>query len=359
MEESHFLDNQTILVTGGTGSFGHQVVERILSESNPKEIIIFSRDEKKQFDMRNQFQDPKLTFIIGDVRSKDSVQQAMKDVDYVFHAAALKQVPSCEFFPFEAVKTNIIGANNVLNASEENNVKKVVILSTDKAVYPINAMGMTKALMEKLMLAKARTTRTDTIFCGVRYGNVMYSRGSVLPLFVEEIRHHRSLTITEPDMTRFLLPLPIAIDLVLFTMAHGKNGDIFVRKSPAATVMHMAQAILEIFESDVSIEVIGIRQGEKMHETLVTQEEFMNAEDYENYYRIRNLEKIVYEKYFTEGKDLPIPKEGYTSANTRRLSLDETKQLILSLKEIREERVHERAGGSSQVSVNEKQNGVS
>lgn len=337
MKESHFLDNYTILVTGGTGSFGHQVVEKILTESNPKEIIVFSRDEKKQFDMRNQFQNPKLTFIIGDVRDKDSVQKVMKGVDYVFHAAALKQVPSCEFFPFEAVKTNVIGASNVLDAAEDNNVKKVVVLSTDKAVYPINAMGMTKALMEKLMLAKARSTRSNTIFCGVRYGNVMYSRGSVLPLFLEQIRHNRQLTITEPSMTRFLLPLPIAVDLVFFALNHGENGDILVRKSPAATVTHTAQAMLDIFDSDVGINIIGIREGEKMHETLVTQEELMKAEEYENYYRIRNLEKIDYDKYFSEGKDIPIPNEGYTSANTQRLSLEETKQLILSLKDVKDE----------------------
>lgn len=355
MEISHFLDNETILVTGGTGSFGHQVVERILAESNPKEVIVFSRDEKKQYDMRNHFQNPKLTFVIGDVRDKDSVRKAMKGVDYVFHAAALKQVPSCEFFPFEAVKTNVLGASNVLDAAEENNVKKVVVLSTDKAVYPINAMGMTKALMEKLMLAKARSTRSDTIFCGVRYGNVMYSRGSVLPLFADQIRNHRPLTITEPSMTRFLLPLPIAVDLVFFALSHGENGDIFVRKSPAATVEDTARAMLDIFGSDVGIDVIGIREGEKMHETLVTQEELMKAEEYKNYYAVRNLEKIDYDKYFTEGTEVPIPKEGYTSANTQRLSLEETKQLILTLKEIQEELVLKRHGGESLAALKESQ----
>ncbi|QYZ78456.1 NAD-dependent epimerase/dehydratase family protein [Methanofollis formosanus] len=355
MEVSHFLDNQTILVTGGTGSFGHQVVERILSESDPREVVVFSRDEKKQFDMRNHFQNPKLTFIIGDVRDKDSVRKAMKGVDYVFHAAALKQVPSCEFFPYEAVKTNVFGASNVLDAAEENKVKKVVVLSTDKAVYPINAMGMTKALMEKLMLAKARSTRSDTIFCGVRYGNVMYSRGSVLPLFAEQIRNHHLLTITEPSMTRFLLPLPTAVDLVFFALSHGENGDIFVRKSPAATVTDMAQAMLDIFGSNLSVDVIGIREGEKMHETLVTQEELMKAEEYKNYYAIRNLEKIDYEKYFTDGKDIPLPKEGYTSANTQRLSLEETKQLILSLKEIQEELALKNHSGEALVSLKESQ----
>ena len=359
MDIKGILDNKTILVTGGTGSFGHQVVERVFAESYPKEVIVFSRDEKKQFDMRNQFQNPKLSFRIGDVRDADSVRKAMKGVDFVFHAATLKQVPSCEFFPLEAVKTNILGASNVLDAAEEANVEKVVVLSTDKAVYPINAMGMTKALMEKLMLAKARSTRSDTIFCGVRYGNVMYSRGSVLPLFADLIRQHRPLTITDPEMTRFLLPLPIAIDLVLFTMAHGENGDIFVRKSPAATVEHMAQAMLEIFESDVGINVIGIREGEKMHETLVTQEELLKAEEYKNYYCIRNLGEVDYDKYFTEGKDAPIPREGYTSANTRRLTLEETKQLILSLKEIQEEPALEHADKSSLGLVKEKQDVVS
>ena len=359
MDVKRILENKTILVTGGTGSFGHQVIERVLTESNPKEVIIFSRDEKKQFDMRNQFQNPKLSFRIGDVRDRDSVRKAMKCVDFVFHAAALKQIPSCEFFPLEAVKTNILGASNVLDAAEEAGVEKVIVLSTDKAVYPINAMGMTKALMEKLMLAKARSTRSDTVFCGVRYGNVMYSRGSVLPLFANQIRHHHPLTITDPDMTRFLLPLPIAIDLVLFAIAHGKNGDIFIRKSPAATVEHTAQAMLDLFESDMGIDVIGTREGEKRHETLVTREELLKAEEYENYYCIRNLGEIDYEKFFTEGKDAPIPGEGYTSSNTRRLTLEETKQLILSLKEIQEELAREHADASTLTPVKEGQEVVS
>ena len=331
------LDNKTILVTGGTGSFGHQVVEKILEVANPKEIIIFSRDEKKQFDMRNEFQDDRLTFIIGDVRNKDSISKAMrKDVDYVFHAAALKQVPSCEFFPLEAAQTNIIGSSNVLDAAEEANVEKVVILSTDKAVYPINAMGISKAMMEKLMLAKARNHTSDTVFCGVRYGNVMYSRGSVFPLFLEQMQRGQPITVTEPNMTRFLLPLPVAIDLVLFAMANGENGDIHVRKSPAATVQHMAEAMRDLFKPDTEIKSIGIREGEKMHETLVTREELMKAVEYDDYYRIRNLEKIDYEKYFTKGQAVPMPEEDYNSFNTRRLSLDETKELLLSLKEIQQ-----------------------
>lgn len=332
------LNGKTILVTGGTGSFGHQVVERILETTNPKEIIIFSRDEKKQFDMRNEFQNDKLTFIIGDVRNKDSVLKVMRrDVDYVFHAAALKQVPSCEFFPYEAVQTNIIGSSNVLDAAEECNIEKMVILSTDKAVYPINAMGMSKAMMEKLMLAKARSHTSDTIFCGVRYGNVMYSRGSVFPFFLEQMRRGLPLTVTEPNMTRFLLPLPVAIDLVLFAMANGENGDIHVRKSPAATVQHMAEAMRDLFNPDAEIKNVGIREGEKMHETLVTREDLMKAVEYDDYYRIRNLEKIDYDKYFKEGSGVPVPTEDYNSFNTRRLNLEETKKLLLSLREIQEE----------------------
>ncbi|MDD3906996.1 MAG: polysaccharide biosynthesis protein [Bacteroidales bacterium] len=337
MSYQQSLNNKTILVTGGTGSFGHQVVEKILEVANPNEIIVFSRDEKKQFDMRNQFQDDRITFIIGDVRDKDSVTKVMRnDINYVFSAAALKQVPSCEFFPLEAVKTNIIGSSNVLDAAEEANVEKVVILSTDKAVYPINAMGMTKALMEKLMLAKVRSSKSDTIFCGVRYGNVMYSRGSVFPLFLEQMQMGRPITVTEPNMTRFLLPLPVAIDLVLFAMAKGENGDILVRKSPAATVQHMAEAMRDLFNPETEIKSIGIREGEKMHETLVTKEELMKAVEYDDYYRIRNLEKIDYDKYFSKGQEVPIPTEDYNSANTRRLSLQETKDLLLSLREIQE-----------------------
>lgn len=336
------LENKTILVTGGTGSFGHNVVEKILQTANPKEIIIFSRDEKKQFDMRNEFQNDKLTFLIGDVRDKDSVSKVMRrDIDYVFHAAALKQVPSCEFFPLEAAKTNIIGSSNVLDAAEEANVEKMVILSTDKAVYPINAMGISKAMMEKLMLAKARSHTSDTIFCGVRYGNVMYSRGSVFPLFLEQMQKGLPITVTEPNMTRFLLPLPIAIDLVLFAMANGENGDIHVRKSPAATVQHMAEAMRDLFKPDAEIRSIGIREGEKMHETLVTREELMKAVEYDDYFRIRSLEKIDYDRYFSAGQAVPVPTEDYNSFNTRRLSLDETKELLLSLREIKEALKHQ------------------
>lgn len=335
--KSIFKD-KTLLITGGTGSFGHAMVDKLLQGYPIKKIIIFSRDEKKQFDMRNEFKnDPKIKFIIGDIRDRISVFSAMKNVDYVFHAAALKQVPSCEFFPFEAVSTNIIGARNLLDAAEENNVKKVVVLSTDKAVYPINAMGMTKALMEKLFLAKARSTESKTVFCGVRYGNVMYSRGSVIPLFVQQIKEKKPLTITDPTMTRYLLPLPIAIDLVIFAMAEGENGDILVRKSAAATVDDVAKAMKNIFKYNKDIKVIGIREGEKIHETLVTREELIRSEEYDHFYRIKNLEKIDYNKYFSEGKKITFPKEGYTSENAQRLTLKETQKLILSLKEIQEE----------------------
>jgi len=335
MAEKHDgLKDMRILVTGGTGSFGNSLTEKLLSECAPKEIIIYSRDEKKQFDMRNKFRDPRLTFIIGDVRDRVSVYKVMKNVDFVFHASALKQVPTCEFFPLETVKTNIIGSANVLDAAEECEVRKVVVLSTDKAVYPINAMGMTKALMEKLMVAKARVSKSSTIFCGVRYGNVMYSRGSVLPLFVEQIQRNQPITITNPEMTRYLLPLPIAIELVLFALEHGRNGDVLVRKSPAATVQNMAEAMIEIFNHKKGIKAIGTREGEKKHETLVTVEELLKAEDYENYYRIKHLSRIDYDKFFSEGSDVPFPKEGYTSENAERLTLEETKKLILSLREI-------------------------
>ncbi len=330
------MNGKTILITGGTGSFGNTVADKLLNNFNPSKIIIYSRDEKKQYDMRKKFNDPIFQFIIGDVRDRNSIFKVMKHVDYVFHAAALKQVPNCEFFPFEAVQTNIIGTQNVLDAAEEVSVEKVVVLSTDKAVYPINAMGISKAMLEKLMLAKARISNSETIFCGVRYGNVMYSRGSVLPLFVEQITKNKDITITIPQMTRFLLPLPIAIDLVLFAIKEGRNGDILVRKSPAATVENLAKAMKEIFNTNVKIQTIGIREGEKMHETLVTQEDLMKAEEYGNYYRIKNLEKLDFDKYFSEGKVNHFPQEGYTSANTERLSLEETKELILSLEEIQE-----------------------
>lgn len=337
MYSDTLFENKTILITGGTGSFGNQMVETTLSECNPKEIIVFSRDEKKQSDMRNRYKNNKLKFIIGDVRDRNSVNKVMKNVDIVFHAAALKQVPTCEFFPMEAVKTNVIGSNNVLDAAKNAGVEKLVILSTDKAVYPINAMGMTKALMEKSMMAKARSNSSDTVFCGVRYGNVMFSRGSVLPLFLNQIQSDRELTITNPDMTRFLLPLPEAIKLVLYAIQYGKNGDLLVKKSPASTVGVLAEAMTHLFNHTRETKIIGIREGEKMHETLVTREELMKSENKSDFYRIKNLEKINYDEFFTSGKYDDFPEAGYTSDNTRRLSLRETKELLLSEREIKQQ----------------------
>ena len=328
------LDDKKILVTGGTGSFGNQMVEELIRNQLPKEIIVFSRDEKKQYDMRNRFKSGKLKFIIGDTRDRETVYNIMKNVDIVFHAAALKQVPTCEFFPLEAVKTNILGSNNVIDAAEETGVEKLVILSTDKAVYPINAMGMTKALMEKTMTAKARFTEGDTIFCGVRYGNVMFSRGSVLPLFLNQIKNNSELTVTNPNMTRFLLPLPVAINLVLYAIQHGENGDMLVKKSPASTIGDLTQAMINIHNHDKGIKIIGIREGEKMHETLVTREELMRSEDNHEFYRIKNLEKINYDAFFVSGKYDDLPEEGFTSFNTHRLTVDETMELLLSLEEV-------------------------
>lgn len=328
--------NKTILVTGGTGSFGNQMIDEIIRNYNPNEIIVYSRDEKKQSDMRNRFKNEKIKYVIGNVRDLSSVKKVMKNVDIVFHAAALKQVPTCEFFPLEAVKTNILGSNNVLDAAEEACVQKVVILSTDKAVYPINAMGMTKALMEKSMMAKARFNDTDTVYCGIRYGNVIFSRGSVLPLFLNQIQNNTELTITNPDMTRFQLPLPEAIKLVLYAIQCGENGDMLVRKSPASTVGVLAEAMTQIFDHKKGTKIIGIREGEKMHETLVTREELMKSESKDEFYRIKNLEKINYDEFFVTGKYYEIPEEGYTSYNTHRLTLDETKDLLLSIKEIKQ-----------------------
>jgi len=331
------LNDKTVLITGGTGSFGNQVLERILELYTPRKVIIYSRDELKQHEMRTRLHSPIVDFWIGDVRDRQSVLSVMKNVDYVFHAAALKQVPSCEFFPMEAVMTNVVGTHNVLDAAEEQGVRKVVVLSTDKAVYPINAMGLTKALVEKLMLAKARTSISSTVFCGVRYGNVMYSRGSVLPLFVNQIRNHQPVTLTSADMTRFLLPLPTAIDLVFFALENGKNGDILVRKSPAATMGVLAAALIEVLKSKSGTKIIGISEGEKLHETLVTKEDLLRSESFPEYFRIKNLENLDYEKYFTEGKINNLPKEDYTSQNARRLDIGEVKDLLLGLREIQEQ----------------------
>lgn len=332
------IDNKVILVTGGTGSFGEAVVEKLLS-FDPKAIIIFSRDEKKQFDMRNKYHnDERLKFVIGDVRDKDNVNKVMKGVNLVFHAAALKQVPSCEFFPLEAVKTNILGGSNVIDAAIDNEVERVVILSTDKAIYPINVMGMTKALLEKLMVPHTIENRNRIILCGVRYGNVIYSRGSVIPHFVDLIRKDKPLTVTNRNMTRFLLSLKEAIDLVLYALSNGQRGDIFVRKAPASTIGVLAEAMKRLFSYDGDIVEIGIRPGEKIHETLVSREELFRAYDVGDYYRIPpESYGLDYEEYFSKGKRLEsIPQEGYTSENTQRLSVDEVVNLLSSVDEVKE-----------------------
>ncbi|HDR15767.1 MAG TPA: NAD-dependent epimerase/dehydratase family protein [Desulfobacteraceae bacterium] len=326
--------NKTLLITGGTGSFGNAVLRRFL-DSEVKEIRIFSRDEKKQEDMRIKLNSSKVKFYIGDVRHYDSVSSAVTGVDYVFHAAALKQVPSCEFYPMEAVRTNILGTENVLNAAVAGNVKKVIVLSTDKAVYPINAMGLSKAMMEKLMVAKARTINSDdrgTVLCGTRYGNVMATRGSVIPLFVNQIKVKRPLTLTDPNMTRFLMSLDEAIDLVLHAFKHAAHGDIFVQKSPASTIYDLAVALKEIFKSDNDIKIIGTRHGEKLYETLLTREELAKAEDHGSYYRIIPDDRdLNYNKYFTEGMEQVSVTEDYNSHNTTRLSREDVVEKLMRL----------------------------
>lgn len=324
--------DKVLLITGGTGSFGNAVLKRFLN-TDIKEIRIFSRDEKKQEDMRIKYKNDKIKFYIGDVRNYRSVDDAMDGVDYIFHAAALKQVPSCEFFPVEAVETNILGTNNVLEAAINHKVKKVIVLSTDKAAYPINAMGMSKALMEKVAVAKGRNLREDqTVICRTRYGNVMASRGSVIPLFCDQIKEGLPLTITNPDMTRFMMTLEDAVDLVIYAFEHGKQGDLFVQKAPAATIGVLAEAVKELKNSDSKINVIGTRHGEKLYEVLVTKEEMINAEDLGGYYRIpsdnRNLN---YQKYENVGnKDLEKVEE-YNSHNTKRLDVEGMKELLLKL----------------------------
>ena len=327
---------KTLLITGGTGSFGNAVVRKFL-ETDIKEIRIFSRDEKKQDDMRRLYRNEKLKFYIGNVRDYKSISFAMRGVDYVFHAAALKQVPSCEFFPMEAVRTNVFGTENVIESAIENGVKKVITLSTDKAVYPINAMGMSKALMEKVMVAKSRLSGT-TVLCGTRYGNVMASRGSVIPLFINQIKSGSPITVTNPNMTRYMMSLDDAVGLVLYAFEHGNPGDIFVQKAPAATIGMLAKALKEIFEADNEIKVIGMRHGEKMHETLITKEEMAKAEDLRDYYRIpADNRDLNYNKYFDQGDENIEQHEPYTSANTRRLSLDELKELLLKLDYVQNE----------------------
>ena len=328
--------NKTLLITGGTGSFGNAVLNRFV-DSDLKEIRIFSRDEKKQDDLRKRINNPKVKFYIGDVRDFRSVDNVMRGVDLVFHAAALKQVPSCEFFPVEAVKTNVLGAENVIEAAIKHEAKNVVILSTDKAVYPINAMGLSKALMEKVMIAKSRNVTTP-VLCGTRYGNVMASRGSVIPLFVDQIKSGKPITITDPNMTRFMMTLEGAVDLVLFAFQNANPGDMFVQKAPAATIEVLAQALIELYNSNSSINVIGTRHGEKLYETLVNREEMTKAEDLKNYFRIpADTRDLNYEQYFSKGEEDVSKFEDYHSHNTTRLDVEGTKQLLLQLEFIRED----------------------
>jgi UDP-N-acetylglucosamine 4,6-dehydratase len=333
------FNNKTLMITGGTGSFGQTVLNRFL-DTDVKEIRIFSRDEKKQEDMRLALNHPKLRFYIGDVRDEASLRQAMKGVNYVFHAAALKQVPSCEFYPMEALRTNVIGTENVLNAATEEGVERVVVLSTDKAVYPINAMGISKAMAEKVMVAKSRLQQQgETVFCATRYGNVMASRGSVIPLFVKQIKGGQSLTITDPNMTRFLMSLEDSVDLVLYAFTHGQQGDIFVQKAPASSVSDLATALKELFgQSKQETQVIGTRHGEKLYESLISREEMAHAQDMGDYYRIpADNRDLNYAKYFSEGKVDISSLDDYTSHNTRRLSVDEIKSLLLKLDYIKDE----------------------
>lgn len=332
------FSGKKLLITGGTGSFGNAVLRRFL-HTDIQEIRVFSRDEKKQEDMRIELNNAKLKFYIGDVRNYDSLFSAMHGVDYVFHAAALKQVPSCEFYPMEAVRTNILGTENVLNAALASRASKVICLSTDKAVYPINAMGLSKAMMEKLMAAKARTTdTTQTILCGTRYGNVMASRGSVIPLFIKQIKEGRPLTVTDPNMTRYLMSLDDAVDLVLYAFNNARQGDIFVQKAPASTIMDLAKALRELFQVDNPITIIGTRHGEKLYETLLTREERVRAEDLGGYYRIVPDDRdLNYGKYFTEGEERISMVEDYNSHNTQRLDVEGVKGLLLKLDYIYQE----------------------
>lgn len=329
---------KVLMITGGTGSFGNTVLKRFLSTA-VREIRIFSRDEKKQEEMRIALNNPKLKFYIGDVRDYDSIHQAMKGVDYVFHAAALKQVPSCEFYPMEAVRTNVMGTENVMNAATANGVKRVVVLSTDKAVYPINAMGISKAMAEKLMVAKARMQGEDeTVLCATRYGNVMASRGSVIPLFVSQLKEGKPLTVTDPNMTRFLMSLEDSVDLVLYAFEHGKQGDIFVQKAPASTVADLAQALKELFKKDNPVREIGTRHGEKLYESLISREEMVKAKDMGDYYRIpADNRDLNYAQFYSEGEEKISHQEDYTSHNTKRLNVEQVKKLLSKLDFIKEE----------------------
>lgn len=329
------IKDKCLLITGGTGSFGNAVLKRFLNSDHFAEIRIFSRDEKKQDDMRNQLRNNKIKFIIGDVRNSNSINSAMKDVDYVFHAAALKQVPSCEFFPLEATMTNVLGTQNVIDSAILNNVKKVICLSTDKAAYPINAMGISKALMEKVAIASSRNSK-NTIICLTRYGNVMASRGSVIPLFLKQIKDGSNLTITDPKMTRFLMSLDEAVNLVLFAFENGKSGDLFVNKAPAATIQNLANALIEICNAKNNVTIIGTRHGEKLYETLCTREEMMKSIDMGNFYRVpADNRDLNYASYFSEGDKEISLIDDYHSHNARQLDTNEIKKLIMNLPFIR------------------------
>lgn len=338
------IQNKTLLITGGTGSFGNAVMNRFLNTDHFSEIRIFSRDEKKQDDMRKRYNNTKIKFYLGDVRDLSSVETVVNGVDYIFHAAALKQVPSCEFFPMEAVKTNIFGAENVLKAGEKFEVKKVIVLSTDKAAYPINAMGMSKALMEKVTIARARNLDDrKTVFCATRYGNVMASRGSVIPLFIDQIKAGKPLTITDPEMTRFMMTLEDAVDLVLYAFENAKQGDLFVQKAPGATIKTLAQALLELYDSKSEIKIIGTRHGEKVFETLVNREDMLKAEDMGDYYRIpADTRDLNYEQYFSEGNTEENRIEEYHSHNTHRLDVEGMKELLKKLPIIKEDILNEK-----------------
>lgn len=332
------FEGKTLLITGGTGSFGNAVLDKFL-HSDFKEIRIFSRDEKKQDDMRKKYNNSKIKFYIGNIRDEDSINDAMRGVDFVFHAAALKQVPSCEFFPMEAMRTNVIGTENVLNAAIRNNVSKVICLSTDKAAYPVNAMGISKALMEKVFVAKSRTvTEEETLICGTRYGNVMASRGSVIPLFIEQIKAGESLTVTDGSMTRFLMSLEEAVELVEHAFKHAKTGDIMVQKSDASTVADLAEALKQLFRADNEIKIIGTRHGEKKYETLLTKEEWAKSEDMGNYYRIpADSRDLNYSNYVEEGSNEITEAKEYNSDNTHILSVEEIKERLLTLEYVRNE----------------------
>lgn len=332
------LKNQILLITGGTGTFGHAVLQRFLI-SQVKEIRILSRDEKKQADMRLLYNDHRIKYYVGDVRSYDSIASAAEGVNLIYHAAALKQVPSCEFFPLEAIRTNSLGTENVMNAAVACAVRKLIVLSTDKAVYPINAMGMSKALMEKLMIAKARAYgEAKTIFCGTRYGNVMGSRGSVIPLFISQIRNGEALTVTDPSMTRFMMSIDDAVELVTYAFCNGRPGDIFVQKAPAVTIDTLIRALQKIFIAKNQIKIIGTRHGEKLYETLLTREELSRAEDLGQYYRIpADSRDLNYNLYFTEGRENVSEEQDYNSHNTRRLNIDEMIELLLKLEIVQQE----------------------